>query len=156
MRKCVIKRQIIIIITNSNSKFGHSPCSFVLTMETKAISTERQFPPSLASLFGPEFSLQIYMEFNENDRNWNVIIVSGMYFNCRQMYTSKFEYFNIPPPPRHQKSNFPLPPVKFDEGPGFTWVLGSQVQVLRIADASVCLLCLENLTLMFTLYYASA
>ena len=73
---------------NSNSKFGHSPCSFVLTMETKAISTERQFPPSLASLFGREFSLQIYMEFNENDRNWNVIIVSGMYFNCRQMYTS--------------------------------------------------------------------
>ena len=38
----------------------------------------------------------------------------------------KFEYFNIPPP---SKIQFPTPPVKFDEGPGFTWVLGSRVRV---------------------------
>ncbi len=36
----------------------------------------------------------------------------------------KLEYFNIPPPSNIQ---FPTPPVKFDEGPGFTWVLGSRV-----------------------------
>ncbi len=38
----------------------------------------------------------------------------------------KFEYFNIPPP---SKIQFPTPPVKYDEGPGFTWVLGSRVRV---------------------------
>ena len=38
----------------------------------------------------------------------------------------KFEYFNIPP---SSKIQFPTPPVKFDESPGFTWVLGSRVRV---------------------------
>ncbi len=42
----------------------------------------------------------------------------------------KFEYFNIPPP---SKVQFPTLLVKFDEGPGFTWVLGSRVLVLHIA-----------------------
>ncbi len=38
----------------------------------------------------------------------------------------KLEYFNIPPP---SKIQFTTPPLKFDEGPGFTWVLGSRVRV---------------------------